>query len=194
MSGGVGPLCGKCGPGVVWARGRIILRRRNCFRRHLSFSDAPRPDTMWGILLGDVDDSGAHVLGSCCPEAVGCALKGMRWRSHKEVCGRTSAGCALDCGQENYGPGWSCGVGAEEVPRRDPRRALWWPRWLCCRSCEGPQWLRARGPRVCCGAQRGEEVPHPGTHKEVCGLESTAQGGHVAQKELSPASGRLCGA
>ena len=45
---------------------------------------------------------------------------------------------ALDCGQENYGPGWSCGVGVEEVPGRDPWRALWrWPRWLCCRSCEG---------------------------------------------------------
>ena len=31
---------------------RIIRRRRNCFRRHLSFSDAPRLDTMEGILLG----------------------------------------------------------------------------------------------------------------------------------------------
>ena len=124
----------------------------------------------------------------------GCGLK--RWRSHKEVCGRTSAGCALDCGQENYGPGWSCGVG----PRRSPGATPGGPYGgglggRAAGAVRGPQWIRARGPRVCCGAQRGEGVPRLGSHKEVCGQESTAQGGHVALAQGGPsaASGRLCG-
>ena len=35
----------------------------------------------WGC---NVVDSGAHVLGPCCPEAVGCVLKGKRWRRTKK--------------------------------------------------------------------------------------------------------------
>ena len=72
------------------------------------------------------------------------------------MCGRTSAGCALDCGQENYVPRVVLWCWAEEVPGRDPRRALWrWPRCCAAGAVRGPQWLWARGPRVCCGRPPG---------------------------------------
>ena len=58
----------------VLSRSHIIQRRRNCFRRHLSFSDAPRPDTMEGIFL--IGDAMWSILvpmsGPCRPEAGLC--------------------------------------------------------------------------------------------------------------------------
>ena len=126
------------------SRLRIIRRRMNCFRRHLSFSDAPRPDTMEGILLGDVVDSGAHVLVPCCPEAVGCALKDKRWRSH------------LIAGKKITAQGGLVVLG----PRRSPGAILGGPcggglGGFVAGAVRGPQWLRARGPRVGCGRPTG---------------------------------------
>ena len=88
---------------------------------------------VWGC---NVVDSSALVLGQCCTEAVGCALKGKRWRregvprpsSHKEVRTNVRGMCPCQsCGEENYGP-----VLARGGPRARPRGALrWWPGWPC---------------------------------------------------------------
>ena len=66
---------------------------------------------------------------------------------------------------------------ADEVPGRDPRRALWrWPRWPCCRGCEGSSWLLARGPRVGCGRPTGRWLAR--RWSEVCvGRVSWGEGG-----------------
>ena len=149
------------------SRLRIIRRRRNCFRRHLSFSDAPRPGTRASCLGMQCGRFWCPRVGAMLPRACG--------RSHKEVCGRTSTGCALDCGQEHYGPWCSCGVG---------------PCGGGLGGCVAGAASVAPGEgclRVGCGAQRGEGVPRPGSHKEVGGQESSAQGGHVALAQGGPA-------